>query len=157
MNGIIRNERGSALVTTLFFLLGLAVTGAIIAGVASSERRVTHNEYSHTRAVNASDAGGEVGISWIFERDVFVPPLEAPGTTLLDVTTPTPITSAHALGENNEYTYDVVVDGVTRKGGWGREVLWGQYTVSAEGATTQDNTAVIEVQADRMFIVNLGN
>jgi hypothetical protein len=157
MNGIMRNEKGSALVTTLFFLLGLAVTGAIIAGVASSERRVTHNEYSHTRAVNASDAGGEVGISWIFERDMWKPPLEAPGTTLLDVTTPTPITSAHALGENNEYTYDVELDDVTRKAGWAKEVLWGQYTVTAQGATTQDNTAIIEVEADRMFLVNPGN
>jgi hypothetical protein len=156
MNGIIRNEKGSALVTTLFFLLGLAVTGAIIAGVASSERRVTHNEYSHTRAVNASDAGGEVGIGWIRNMPTREIPLDPPGTKLLDVTTPTPITTAHALGENNEYTYDVEWDDVTFKGGWGQDVLWGQFIVSAEGATTQENTALIEVEADRMFIMQSG-
>jgi hypothetical protein len=60
MKNLIRNETGSALVTTLFFLLGLAVTGAIIAGIASSEKRVTYNEYTHTRALTHACKTGSV-------------------------------------------------------------------------------------------------
>jgi Tfp pilus assembly protein PilX len=154
MIGSIRNGKGSALVTTLFFLLGLAVTGAIIAGVASSERRVTHNEYSHTRAVNASDAGSEVGISWI--RTLNEIPLDPDGTKVFEVTTQTAIYATHVPNENNSYTYDITFDQPVQKLGWSQDIIFGQFTVDAQGTTTQDNTAEIEVQADRMFILQTG-
>jgi Tfp pilus assembly protein PilX len=151
MKNLIRNETGSALVTTLFFLLGLAVTGAIIAGIASSEKRVTYNEYTHTRALHSSDAGSEEAINWV--RNITGPSavIVAPATKVLDQQNFSDLTAQYATGENNQYRYDVTYDGRDYRPGWPPEYKDYRFTIDSEGASSQESEAVLEVQADRLL------
>ena len=59
MRAILHNERGTAMVAALFFITALSLTATIIVWITSSERRSSHNEYSHVRSFYASDAGSE--------------------------------------------------------------------------------------------------
>jgi len=147
MKKLIQNEKGSALVTTLFFLLGLAVTGAIIAGIASSEKRVTYNEYTHTRAVHSSDAGSEEAINWIRNitgpSDVLVPP----STVVKDLATFNSLPTT----EDNRYRYDVTYTGRDYRPGWPPEYKDYRFTIDAQGASSKESEAELEVQADRLL------
>jgi Tfp pilus assembly protein PilX len=149
MTGFMHNEKGSALVTTLFFLLGLAVTGAIIAGIASSERRVTNNEYTHTRSFNASDAGGEVGINWI--RTLNGPQLVPYNTVVQRLNSFDDLTTTYTDTENNAFRYDVTFDRRRFRPGWSREYKDYDFTIDSEGESSQESATVIQVQASRLF------
>ena len=151
MKSLITNEKGSALVTTLFFLLGLAVTGAIIAGIASSEKRVSYNEYTHTRAVHSSDAGSEEANNWI--RNIQGPQsLQVPATTVVrDLQNYTDLPTNYAQGEDNRYRYDVTFAGRDFRPGWPPEFKDYRFTIDAVGASSRESEAELEVQADRLL------
>jgi Tfp pilus assembly protein PilX len=149
MRSLVHNERGSALVTTLFFLLGLAVTGAIIAGIASSEKRVTYNEYAHTRSFHASDAGGEEALNWI--RSLPAPTRVPNDTKVHELTTYSTLTSSYSTGENNRYKYDITFDRRRFRPGWTIEYKDYDFTVDTQGASAQESETDIEVQASRLF------
>ena len=149
MTGLMYNEKGSALVTTLFFLLGLAVTGAIIAGIASSERRVANNEYTHTRSFNSSDAGSEVGINWI--RTLNGPQLVPYNTRVQQLTSYSDLTTSYTTGEANKFKYDITFDRRRFRPGWSREYKDYDFTIDSEGASSQESATVIQVQASRLF------
>lgn len=151
MKSLIRNEKGSALVTTLFFLLGLAVTGAIIVGIASSEKHVTFNEYTHVRSVNSSDAGSEEAINWIRNitgpSDVMVPP----NTAVLNQASFTNLADVHVTGEDNRYKYDVTFIGRRPRPGYQKEYSDYTFRVNSTGASSHESEAAIEVRADRLL------
>ncbi|HKW15503.1 MAG TPA: hypothetical protein VJS69_13540 [Candidatus Krumholzibacteria bacterium] len=146
------NERGSAMVTALIFLVGLAVAGAVVAMVATSHRRVTQNDYTHSRSYYSADAGSESAINWI--RLAAVPPTItnlATGAvrnqnsyTHLDV---------NGDSENNMFKYDATYDRVHFRPGWSKEYRDFDYTVNANGASAQTSSAQVEVQVSRLYKV----
>jgi Tfp pilus assembly protein PilX len=141
----IRNNKGTALVATLFFITALAVTATVIVWVTGSERRVSHNEYTHTRSFYASDAGSETAINWIRTRQI--PP------RIID-------TAEKFVANQDDYTYlqsdhkykfDVRFDRVRFRPGWSREYLDFDYTIDSRGASVQESSARIEVRTSRLF------
>jgi hypothetical protein len=148
---IIRNERGGAMVTALFFILGLTVMAAIITSIASSEKRVAHNEYTHVRAFNSSDAGSENAINWIRNLPE-APDAANVGVKVIDQGTYTDLEDPNAAHpESNKYQYDIEFDGMRHRPGWSPEYVDFDYTIDSEGASSKESSANIEVQASRLF------
>jgi hypothetical protein len=148
---LVRNDRGGALVTALFFITGLTAIASIIVFITGSERKVAHNEYTHVRAFNSSDAGSEEGINFV--RVLSEAPLDADGTKIVDQDTYTVLYDPDAYTqEENKFQYDVTLDGMGIKPGWDPErYVFGDFTVDAEGASAKASSSVIEVQATRRF------
>jgi Tfp pilus assembly protein PilX len=146
-----QGEQGSALVTALFFIIGLAVTAAIIVMVATSEKRVAHNEYTHVRSFYASDAGGEEAINWIRTSD----PLAifgASGTSVRTLGSYSQLTVSGST-ENNEYKYDIKSDGKGPAPGWSQEYNYLKCIVDSEGRSAQASEADIELETSRLVRV----
>lgn len=151
---LVRNDRGGALVTALFFITGLTAIATIIVFVTGSERRVAHNEYTHARAFNSSDAGSEDGINWI-RFAVDEAPLDPDGTKILDQTAYTSLYDPNAYNqEENKYQYDVQFDRLKFLAGEQEGMfVFADFTVEAEGASAKESSSMIEVQATRRFEV----
>jgi hypothetical protein len=148
----VRNDRGSALVTALFFITGLTAIATIIVFVTGAERKVAHNEYTHMRAFNSSDAGTEEAINWL--RIQGFPPDEDPNNDnkVLDQTTHAPLYDPNAsYQEDNRYLYDITYAGKSWNPAYGTEWVDYNYTIDAEGASAQESSTNIEVQAGRLF------
>jgi len=141
----IRNENGSALVTSLFFITALAFTATVIVWVTGAERRVSHNDYTHTRSFYASDAGSETAINWIRTRQI------PPAIVDADKQFVANITDFVALQGDHLYKYDVRFNRVRFRPGWSREYLDFDYTIDSRGASVQESSARIEVRASRLF------
>ena len=142
---ILRNERGSALVATLFFITALAITATVIVWVTGSERRVSHNEYTHARAFYASDAGSETAINWIRTQQIppaIIDPEEKFVENQDDFT---------EMYGDHKYKYDVRFDRVRFRPGWSREYLDFDYTIDSNGASVQQSSTRIEVRTSRLF------
>jgi hypothetical protein len=148
----IRNEKGTALVATLFFITALAVTATVIVWVTGSERRVSHNEYTYARSFYSSDAGAETAINWI--RIQQMPPqiidmqeryVESMDDFLVIENDPNHPTNDHS------YQYDVRFDRVRFRPGWSREYLDFDYTIDSRGASVNRSSARIEVRTSRLF------
>lgn len=149
---VMRDERGSAMVTALFFLVGLMVAAVVIAMVATSEKRVAQNDYTHARAFNSSDAGSEAAINWL--RLSNRPP------TILDAGTGAvrqmgDYTELAVSGnyESNRFKFDAEYDRVRFRPGWSKEYRDFDYTIESEGASAKESSAMVEVQASRLFKV----
>ncbi len=149
MSLMTRNDRGSALVTALFFITGLTVAAAVIAMVATSEKRIAHNEYTHTRSFNASDAGTEEAINWLRLL------AKAPATIDADnnVKSLADYSDLYSSGnyEENKYKYDIAFDRVRFRPGYSKEFRDFDYTIDSEGASAKESSAMLEVQASRLF------
>jgi hypothetical protein len=152
MLNAIRNEKGTALVATLFFITALTVTATVIVWVTGSERRVSHNEYTYTRSFYASDAGAETAINWIRTREI--PP------SIVDiqeryVETQDDFTTLEADPDHptndHKYQYDVRFDRVRFRPGWSREYLDFDYTIDSRGASVNQSSTRIEVRTSRLF------
>jgi len=141
----IRNDKGTALVATLFFISALAITATIIVWVTSSERRVSHNEYTHTRSFYASDAGSETAINWIRTRPMPPAIIDAQEMFVANQTDYTYLSSDH------KYQFNVRFDRVRFRPGWSREYLDFDYTIDSRGASVQESSARIEVRTSRLF------
>ncbi len=141
----IRNNRGTALVATLFFITALAVTATVIVWVTGSERRVSHNEYTHTRSFYASDPGAETAKNRI--RTQQIPPriVDTAEKLVVDQDDYTYLQSDH------KYQFDVRFDRVRFRPGWSREYLDFDYTIDSRGASVQESSARIEVRTSRLF------
>ena len=147
-----RNEKGSALVATLFFITALAVTATVIVWVTGTERRVSHNEYTYTRSFYASDAGAETAINWIRVQpipppivdmaELFVESMDDYNNIENDPENPT---------NDHKYQYDVRFDRVRFRPGWSREYLDFDYTIDSRGASVNQSSARIEVRTSRLF------
>ncbi len=149
---LVRNDRGGALVTALFFITGLTAIASIIVFVTGAERKVAHNEYTHTRSFNASDAGSEEAINWL--RTQVFPPDEDPGNDnkVMDQTIYADLTDPNATyQEENQYQYDITFDGLQWNPAYGTDWVDYNYTIDAEGASAQQSSTNIEVQASRLF------
>jgi hypothetical protein len=138
------------MVTALFFITGLTVAAAVIAMVATSEKRVAQNEYTHVRSFNASDAGTEEAINWLRLRPA---PPRVIDTQTNAVRELPDYANLYRSGhyEENKYKYDIEFDRVRFRPGWSREYLDFDYTIDAEGASAQESSAEVEVQASRLF------
>ncbi len=141
----IRNNKGTALVATLFFITALAVTATVIVWVTGSERRVSHNEYTHTRSFYASDAGAETAINWIRTRQI--PPRIVDTAEKLVVNQD----DYTYLQSDHKYQFDVRFDRVRFRPGWSREYLDFDYTIDSRGASVQESSSRIEVRTSRLF------
>ena len=141
----IRNNRGTALVATLFFITALAVTATVIVWVTGSERRVSHNEYTHTRSFYASDAGAETAINWIWTQQIPPRIVDTAEKLVVDQDDYTYLQSDH------KYQFDVRFDRVRFRPGWSREYLDFDYTIDSRGASVQESSARIEVRTSRLF------
>jgi Tfp pilus assembly protein PilX len=141
----IRNNRGTALVATLFFITALAVTATVIVAVTGTERRVSHNEYTHTRSFYASDAGSETAINWIRTRQIPPRIVNTADQLVVDQNDYTYLQSDH------KYQFDVKFDRVRFRPGWSREYLDFDYTIDSRGASVQESSARIEVRTSRLF------
>jgi len=157
MKKLIGNQKGSALVTTLFFLLGLAVTGAIIVGIASSEKRVTFNDYTHVRSVNSSDAGGEEAINWIRNIASTSSMLVPKNTQVFNQASFTNLPDIHVSGEDNRYRYNVTFTNLGPAEGYSSDYTYFYFRINSTGASSQDSEAAIEVGAQRLMLVNASN
>jgi len=154
---LVRNDRGSALVTALFFITGLTAIATIIVFVTGAERRVAHNEYTHMRAFNSSDAGTEEAINWL--RLQIFPPDEDPGNQnkVLDQTAYADLIDPNAsYQEDNRYLYDITYVGQGWNPAYGTEWVDYNYTILAEGASAKESSTNIEVQASRLFVNTSG-
>lgn len=146
------NNRGSALVTAMFFITGLTAIATIIVFVTGAERKVAHNEYTHMRAFNSSDAGTEEAINWL--RFQAFPPDEDPNNQnkVLDQDNYSALTDPNASHqETNEYLYDITYSGQRWNPEYGTDWVDYNYTVDAQGASAQESSTNIEVQASRLF------
>ena len=141
----IRNNKGTALVATLFFITALAVTATVIVWVTGSERRVSHNEYTHTRSFYASDSCAETAINWIRTRQI--PPRIVDTAEKLVVNQD----DYTYLQSDHKYQFDVRFDRVRFRPGWSREYLDFDYTIDSRGASVQESSARIEVRTSRLF------
>lgn len=141
----LRSQRGTALVATLFFITALAVTATVIVWVTGSERRVSHNEYTHTRAFYASDAGSETAINWIRTRQIPPPIIDAQEKFVANQDDYTILSGDH------KYIFDVRFDRVRFRPGWSREYLDFDYTIDSRGASVQQSSTRIEVRTSRLF------
>jgi hypothetical protein len=141
----LRSNNGSALIATLFFITALAITATVIVWVTGSERRVSHNEYTHQRSFYASDAGGETAINWI--RTQQMPPrIVNPDSNYVEE-----LMDYIPIHEDQSYLYTVRFDRVRFRPGWSREYLDFDYTVDSRGASVQESSARIEVRTSRLF------
>ncbi|HET6463947.1 MAG TPA: hypothetical protein VFH33_09120 [Candidatus Krumholzibacteria bacterium] len=147
---IFRDERGTAMVTTLFFIIGLTVAAAVIAMVTTSEKRVAHNDYTHSRSYYSSDAGSESAINWLRLRN------EPP--TIVDVATKAVVKQNQYTDidvpnhtEENKFKYDTIYDRPRFRPGFSKEYRDLDYTINAEGASVSKSSSLVEVQVSRLF------
>ncbi len=149
----VRNDRGGALVTALFFITGLTAIASIIVFITGSERKVAHNEYTHARAFNSSDAGSEDAINWVRFTLAEIP-LVADDTKMVDQTAYTDLTDPNAYSqEENKFQYDVEFDEFSFRFGDETRYVWCDFTLESEGASAKESSSMIEVQASRRFDV----
>ncbi len=155
MTKLIRNERGSALVMAMFFILALSLTATIITWVASSERRTSHNEYAYTRAFYSSDAGSEAALNWIRMQQVPPAPVVVQGQNLYVKKD----SSYIYIQSDHKYRADVrqKVDPNTGRAirrhrpGWDSSWMDFEYVVDSYGESASNSSTHIEVQAARLF------
>lgn len=141
----LRNHRGTALVATLFFITALAITATVIVWVTGSERRVSHNEYTHARAFYSSDAGSETAINWIRTRQI-PPPIVNPDSNYVSE-----MNNYVSLHDDHRYRFNIRFDRVRFRPGWSREYLDFDYTIDTRGASVQESSSRIEVRTSRLF------
>ncbi|MDH3198978.1 MAG: hypothetical protein OEO21_12145 [Candidatus Krumholzibacteria bacterium] len=153
MKTLIKNDKGTALVAALFFITALSLTATVIVWVTSSERRVSHNEYSHVRSFFSSDAGSETALNWLRRLQM------APVAVLEDgeqwVNRQADYT---AMYEDHQYRFDVKhkLDAggsmtLRYRPGWSTDWRDLEYVVDSFGTSATDTESRIEVQAARLF------
>ncbi len=150
MISMFRDERGTAMVTTLFFIIGLTVAAAVIAMVTTSEKRVAHNEYKHSRSFYSSDAGSESAINWLRLRTSPPTIVDAGTRAVVKQNQYTDITLANHT-ETNKFKYDTIYDRARYRPGFSKEYRDLDYTINATGASVSGSSALVEVQASRLF------
>jgi len=153
MKTLIKNDKGTALVAALFFITALSLTATVIVWVTSSERRVSHNEYSHVRSFFSSDAGSETAINWL--RLLQIAPVAVADNGEQYVNKQTSYT---ALQSDHQYRFDVKhklgAGGTTvvrYRPGWSSDWRDIEYVIDSYGESVQQSETRIEVQAARLF------
>jgi len=149
MLNTLRNEQGTALVAALFFITALSVTATVIVWVTGSERRVSHNQYSHSRSFYSSDAGTETAINWIRTQQMPPAPVEvvASGNPRVKIEdTYTYITGDH------KYKIDITHTGIRFRPGWDPKYYVDfDYAIDSFGESSSQSETQIEVRVSRLF------
>jgi len=152
MTSMLGNNRGSAMLVALFFILGLTVTAAIIVRVAGGEKHVAYNEYTHMRSFYSSDAGSEEAINWIRTRPV--PPVATDAqNTVRRQTSYTDLYTSGSTEENKFKNTITWAPPMHFRPGWSHDFRDFDFTINSDGASAQQSEASIEVQASRLFHV----
>ena len=151
MSDFARNERGSALVTALFFITGLTVAAAVIAMVATSEKRTAQNEYTHTRSFYSSDAGTEAAINWVRERDINDPPIRPDNGDPVQELNSYVDLQGGSYNQDNRYKYGVDLDSKRTRPGWDVKYKDYNFTIDADGASAGTSSSQVEAQVTRLF------
>lgn|GEM_PF-3086859 len=155
MGQLLRSNRGSALVATMIFILALGLTATVITWVTSSERRVSHNDYAHTRAFYSSDAGSEAALNWI--RIQTMPPptvlLQNGDKFVMKDSTFSYVQSDQKYMSDVKHKIDANTGRIVRRHRPGWDNSWQDfaYIVDTQGESADKSAARIEVQADRLF------
>lgn len=156
MGTVLHNQRGSALVAALFFITALSLTATVIVWVTGSERRVTHNEYTHLRSFYSSDAGAEQALNWMRLLPDIPPVVEVDGETgdqfVVREDDYTNMTSDHQ--HRAEIKHKLTPDGqmrVSHRPGYSNAWTDIEYIVDSFGASVKGSSTRIEVQAARLF------
>ena len=135
---------GFALVTTLLIILVLGVIALGAAWLASGERKVSHAESVHSRALFAADSGAEAAINFIRLTDD--PP---PITDFTDLTVRDQATTPVEAGQR--YAYNCRFQRKRPRPGWGTEYVDYDYAVTANGAAGSDGQSAVQIVASRLF------
>lgn len=138
-------REGFALVTAVLVVLVLSVLAVGVAWIAGTEKKTTHAESVRVRSLFAADAGGEAGINFIRTSDS--PPLvvswadnlvRAQGQTVLD--------------GSQSYAYRAQSLGPPRpKAGWGIGYYDFDYRLAADGQSSRDGRASVDVVVSRLY------
>ncbi len=158
MRAILHNERGTAMVAALFFITALSLTATVIVWVTSSERRSSHNEYSHVRSFYASDAGSEFAINWIRMR-MTPPPITSVDPVTLDQYVKSDSTYTYVASDES-YRVDIKhrlnggVIVMRHRPGWDASWRDFEYIIDSYGSSVTNANARIEVQAARLYRIS---
>lgn len=140
----VADRRGFAMVTTLLVVLVLSVLAVGVAWLASSEKKTTHAESVHVRAVFSADAGGESGINFIRTSDT--PP------QIVDFGTLTVRNQAEtALQGSQSYLYTANYLQKRPKPGWGVEYLDYDYRIASQGQASTQGESAVQVVVSRLY------
>jgi hypothetical protein len=144
MHSLMKDERGNAMVIALAFITILALLAAVVANVATSEKKTTFNETMHAQAFYSADAGGEAAINWI--RFQARPPLQLDneGTVFAPA-------GYSRLQDKDQYKYGVQYEGKQFRPGWSHEYKDFRYEVESDGASAARSAAEIEVNVLRLY------
>lgn len=158
MKTLLRDERGSAMVMALVFITGLALTASVIVYIATAEKRVTLNQYSHARSFYASDAGSEQAINWLRVQPTPPGVVEVEPETLNRM-----VLSDHAatLSHDQEFELDIRqklgASGnpeARPRPGWDESWRDFDYVIDSFGNSVNKSNSRIEVHAARLFRVD---
>lgn len=138
------NERGSALVLALGVLVVLGVLAVVIVSVATSDRWTASSEYTNNRAFYSADAASEASINWIRMQGTPPPILDGSNRVFIGG-------SFTTLSTGHTYKADVTFISKRFRPGWSTEYKDYEYTITADGASSQQSAAAVDVSALRLF------
>ena len=158
MRFLARDETGSALVMALFFITGLALTAMTIVWVSVSEKQTAFNDFSHMRALYASDAGSEQAINWL--RGQSIPP----AVVSIDTQNGDHLVlkdEALKLEDDQKFELDIKqkltaagTPAARPRPGWDESWVDFDYIVDSYGFSVNESNTRVEVQAARLFRVD---
>jgi len=144
------------MVMALFFITALALTATIIVWVSTSEKRVSFNQYAHTRAFYSSDAGSESALNWLYINSQIPVPIDG-NVVKRDA-------DYEEIHYDSKFKVDVEVKPAA-SGSWTNhapgyesgsetQAIQVNYIINSDGASAADSEARIEVMAARIYIVS---
>jgi hypothetical protein len=132
------------MVMALGVLAVLAVLAIVIATVVSSEKRTEVSKYANTRSFYSADAAGEAGVHWLTVQT-------SPPTVLDSLNHVTIGNTYTALANEHLYRYDIEYVGKRFRPGWSVEFKDYYYKVNAQGASSGQSQAAIEINTARLY------
>jgi len=156
MKNILNDERGSAMVMALVFITGLALTASVIVYIATSEKRVTFNQYSHSRSFYASDAGTETTLNWLyinsrpprFQNEVSGLVTQDNNFIEMEPDHKFKVDLHARQGANGSFQSYSMGD----EAGSGNDPIPIKYVILSSGASANDSETLIEVLATRKYM-----
>lgn len=135
---------GFAMASTLLIVLMLAVIAMGAAWLASSERKTSHAESVHMRALLAADGGTEAAINFLrLSNDP--PPILDFGTLNVQAVV------GQAIQNTQRYDYDCDFLRKRPKPGWGIDYLDYEYAVTARGVAGQRGQSGVQAVVARLY------
>lgn len=138
------HERGSAMVMALGAVAVLAVIALVVTAVVVSEKRTHFNDYVGARSFYSADAATEAGVNWV--KHQYTPPAIVDSSRNVFASN-----NYTAIGNNNQYRFDVQYIRKRYRPGWSSEYKDYEYRVNAVGGSAQQTQSNIEMRATRLY------